>query len=181
MSPRLIAAVAALALASQGAAAQPAPQPYAGMDARPVKALSEQQIAALRTGRGMGLALAAELNGYPGPRHVLELADRLGLSNEQQRSVKALFDEMTAEAVALGTKLIEREAHLDGLFATRTISQDSLSAATAEIGEAQAELRKAHLKYHLLTAALLTPHQVQRYSQLRGYAGGAHPGHHHPN
>ena len=53
-------------------------QPYAGLQARPVKALSDQQIADLRAGRGMGLALAAELNGYPGPMHVLELARRWG-------------------------------------------------------------------------------------------------------
>ena len=40
--------------------------PYAGMQSRPIKALSEQQVADLQAGRGMGLALAAELNGYPG-------------------------------------------------------------------------------------------------------------------
>jgi hypothetical protein len=50
-------------------------QPYAGLEGRSIKALSEQQVADLRAGRGMVLALAAELNGYPGPMHVLELAD----------------------------------------------------------------------------------------------------------
>jgi hypothetical protein len=40
-------------------------QPYAGLAGRSIKALSEQQIADLQAGRGMGLALAAELNGYP--------------------------------------------------------------------------------------------------------------------
>ena len=49
--------------------------PYAGMQQRALKALSEDQIADLRAGKGMGLALAAELNGYPGPIHVLELCD----------------------------------------------------------------------------------------------------------
>ena len=58
-----------------------AQSPYAGMQARSIKALSEQQIADLKAGRGMGLALAAELNGYPGPAHVLEVADQLGLSS----------------------------------------------------------------------------------------------------
>jgi hypothetical protein len=42
-------------------------QPYSGMQTRPIKALSDQQVADLKAGRGMGLALAAELNGYPGP------------------------------------------------------------------------------------------------------------------
>ena len=59
--------------------------PYAGMQQRSVKALSEQQIADLRAGKGMGLALAAELNGYPGPIHVLELGDQLNLSSVQSR------------------------------------------------------------------------------------------------
>ena len=59
---------AALVLIS--AAVANAQTPYAGMQTRPIKALSEQQVADLGAGRGMGLALAAELNGYPGPSHV---------------------------------------------------------------------------------------------------------------
>src|SRR4030088_463632 len=72
---------------------------YAGMQTRPIKAISEQQMAELRAGRGMGLALAAELNGYPGPSHVLELADRLELSAGQRASMQRLFDSMKAEAM----------------------------------------------------------------------------------
>ena len=168
---RLLAAgTVCLALLSVGVTAQ-TPQPYAGMETRPIKALSEQQIADLRTGRGMSLALTAELNGYPGPRHVLELADQLNLSPQQLQNVKRLFEEMTAEAVALGQTLITRETELDGQFAKRSVSLESLSSAMAVIGQAQAELRKTHLKYHLLTTALLTHQQLHRYSQLRGYTG----------
>jgi hypothetical protein len=64
--------------------------PYAGMQTRAIKALSDQQIADLRAGRGMGMALPAELNGYPGPAHVLELADKLELTPDQRASVQAL-------------------------------------------------------------------------------------------
>ena len=73
---RLVVFALALLLSAGGALAQagPAPQPYAGLDVRAVKALSDVQIADLRAGRGMGLALPAELNGYPGPTHVLEHA-----------------------------------------------------------------------------------------------------------
>jgi hypothetical protein len=102
--------------------------PYAGMQTRPIKALSEQQVADLGAGRGMGLALAAELNGYPGPSHVLELADKLELSAEQRASMQGLFDSMKAEAMPLGTKLIEQEAELDKQFATRTVTLESLKA-----------------------------------------------------
>lgn len=60
------------------------------MQARLVKALSDQQIADLRAGRGIGMALPAELNGYPGPLHVLELADALGLTPEQRGRMRSL-------------------------------------------------------------------------------------------
>lgn len=83
---RTLAVIAAL-LASTVAFAQ---SPYSGMQTRPIKALSEQQVADLKAGRGMGLALAAELNGYPGPSHVLELADKLDLSADQRTSVRGI-------------------------------------------------------------------------------------------
>src|SRR3954468_14256969 len=115
MNRSLIAA--ALMLAATAANAQ---TPYAGMQTRSIKALSDQQVADLGAGRGMGLAMAAELNGYPGPSHVLELADKLELTPDQRRRIKAMFDAMKAEAVPLGAKLIEQEADLDKQFATRT-------------------------------------------------------------
>jgi Spy/CpxP family protein refolding chaperone len=154
-------------------------QPYAGLQARPVKALSDQQIADLKAGRGMGLALAAELNGYPGPLHVLELATPLGLSEDQRAKVAVLFDAMKQEAVALGERLIAAETALDRQFADKTITSSGLVDATRDIASLQGELRLAHLKYHLATLELLTPEQAARYSTLRGYGGGQHtPGHH---
>jgi Spy/CpxP family protein refolding chaperone len=154
-------------------------QPYAGLQARPVKALSDQQIADLRAGRGMGLALAAELNGYPGPLHVLELATPLGLSDDQRAKVTALFDAMKQEAVALGERLIAAETALDRQFADKTVTPSGLGEATRDIASLQGDLRLAHLKYHLATLELLTPEQAAHYSRLRGYGGSQHaPGHH---
>ena len=152
--------------------------PYAGMQTRPVKALSEQQVSDLSAGRGMGLALAAELNGYPGPSHVLELADKLELSSDQRAQVQSLFNSMKAEAQPLGLKLIAQETDLDRLFASRAITSDSLKTSTTAIAATQGELREAHLKYHLSTAAILTPGQMQRYAELRGY-GSDKPAHRH--
>jgi len=174
-----IAAALALITLAVSASAQ-THQPYAGMQARPVKALSDQQIADLKAGRGMGLALAAELNGYPGPSHLLELADQMALTVEQRAAVKAMFEAMKAEAITLGESLIAQEAALDRLFAGRTVTPETLQAATAAIGETQARLRDTHLKYHLSTAAVLQPQQLHRYAELRGYTGaGAAPGHLH--
>ena len=148
-----------------------ASSPYAGQQHRSIKSLSQQQVEDLRAGRGMELALAAELNGYPGPLHVLELADRLALSAEQRSRVQQLHDAMKRETIQLGERLIGEEAELDRQFAARTIEPASLTTLTDAIGRTQAALRAAHLKYHLHTAKVLTPSQMQRYAELRGYAG----------
>jgi Heavy-metal resistance len=147
------------------------------MQNREIKALSAEDIAALTAGRGMGLALPAELNGYPGPIHVLELADQLGLSGEQREQVKAAFESMKAEAIPLGKKLIAAERDLDREFANQTITPERLKAATADIGAIRGELRATHLKYHLTTATLLSPEQIHRYIELRGYGQGASTSH----
>ena len=152
--------------------------PYAGLEQRTVKALSEQQIADLRAGRGMGLALPAELNGYPGPSHVLENADALGLSAEQREHTKGLFEAMKAEAVPVGERLIEQEANLDRLFADREVTPANLNAATEEIGMTQVRLRQTHLKFHLAMMDVLSPAQVERYRELRGYGTKADQLHH---
>jgi len=167
--------VFALALSCSAALAQ---QPYAGMESRIIKTLSEQQIADLTAGRGMGLALAAELNGYPGPIHAIELADKIELSADQLAKLKVLFEAMKAEAIPLGATLIEQERALNGEFAGRTITPASLEVATQKIGATQAALRATHLKYHLATVAILSPDQVKRYNELRGYASNQSMQHH---
>ena len=148
--------------------------PYAGMERRAVKALSEQQIADLNAGRGMGLALAAELNGYPGPAHVLELADALLLTHEQRTRTKALIEAMKAETIPIGERILAEEVALDRLFAEKSITQVALDAATVQIGVAQGALRSAHLRYHLAMVNLLTPAQIARYAELRGYVSDGH-------
>ena len=98
----VLAAVSACDRAGQ-AIGQTAPaQPYAGSQARDIKALSPAQIAQLRAGEGMGLALAAELNGYPGPRHVLDLGAELGLTDAQRARFQQLFDAMKRRRCRLG-------------------------------------------------------------------------------
>lgn len=163
-------------LGEPSAAQQPV-QPYAGWQARQIRALSADQMADLSAGRGMGLALAAELNGYPGPLHVLELAGQLALTDEQRVAVKLQFDRMRSEAIPLGQRRIAAEQELDRHFAERTITPERLQAATARIAEISGQLRNTHLQYHLTTAALLRADQIRRYAELRGYtAGGNAPG-----
>lgn len=171
-----ILAIGVAVFVSSSAAAQ---SPYAGMQTRTIKSLSSEQVADLRAGRGMGLALPAELNGYPGPSHLLELSDKLELSPDQKSRIKQLFDLMKAEAVPLGEKLLAQEAALDQQFAVRSVTPESLKEATAQIGVTHAELRNTHLKYHLQTVQILSADQMKKYSMLRGYSSDAPTHHHH--
>jgi len=177
---RTLAIASMLLVLPIGAASAQHVQPYAGMQTRAVKALSDEQIADLKAGRGMGLALAAELNGYPGPSHVLELQQELALTDAQRARVQSLFAAMKAETVPLGERLIAAEGDLNRQFATHKITPASLSSATAAIGAVQAKLRAAHLKYHLTMMGVLSPGQLKHYNELRGYAGGSPPAGHTP-
>src|SRR6202040_1351257 len=125
--PITVWVVAVFAGLSSTALAQSA-QPYSGMQNRPIKALSDQQVADLKAGRGMGMALAAELNGYPGPSHLLELADQLGLSDAQRNAVRSLFEAMKAETIPIGERLIAQETALDELFAKHKVTAENLAA-----------------------------------------------------
>jgi Spy/CpxP family protein refolding chaperone len=151
--------------------------PYAGWHDRAVKALSADQIDDLRRGRGMGLALPAELNGYPGPRHVLDLADQLELTVAQEAEAQELFDAMQAQAIVLGEQVLAAEAALDRLFAIGTPSEAETLAAAVEVGRLQGVLRAHHLRYHLAMREVLSPHQAMRYQQLRGYTADGTHGH----
>ncbi len=144
---------------------------YAALASRTVKALSDEQISDLRAAKGMGLALAAELNGYPGPLHVLQLADQLGLTPSQRAEMQRQVDDMKRDARALGEEVIALETELDRHFASRSITHASLDDVTSRIGQKQAALRSAHLKYHLSTVTMLSSAQVRQYNVLRGYEG----------
>ena len=152
--------------------------PYAGWQARSIKALSPQQIEDYLEGRGMSMALPAELNGYPGPRHVLDLADELELTPDQLAQTQSLFEDMRLKAIALGKEIVEREANLDELFASGSASDAAVHDVTEALGRLQGQLRAHHLGYHLAMRDLLEPRQVQTYQRLRGYATSDRPAEH---
>lgn len=147
----------------------PVSTPYAGQESREIKALSPEDVQAYLSGKGMGLAKAAELNGYPGPSHVLALSSQLGLTPEQERLSRALFASMEAKAISAGAPLVEEERKLDLLFAAKAITPELSSSVLTHISELQAKVRAAHLEAHLAQVRILTPEQVAHYMQLRGY------------
>lgn len=147
--------------------------PYAGEEVREIPTLSEEDIRQLRNGEGWGLAKAAELNGVPGPAHLLEMAEggQMHFTQEQLQGIRTLQRAMKARAIPLGLKLIDLERELNLRFAAGGLSDEELRRLLNLIAETTAELRYVHLSTHLQTLPLLSPHQIEVYNRLRGYGG----------
>jgi Spy/CpxP family protein refolding chaperone len=178
---KLFVAVAAIALIGMSALyfSQKQHLPYVGLQHRTLKSLSEQDIASLREGKGMGYALSAELNGYPGPRHVLDIAKNLSLTDTQMTKTRSLFQRMKAEAIMIGEQRISAEKALDEAFSRHELAEARLYELTLQSSRIDGQLRATHLKYHLTMMDILTPDQVQIYQTLRGYdnASNEHKAH----
>ena len=179
----IVLALVPLFAAPSGQAAGTGPSPYAGQETRAVKSLSPEDIAELKRGGGWGLAKAAELNGLPGPLHLLELKDQIPLTPEQVEAVTAIYERMRAAAIAEGERFLEAEQALEDAFRANAVTEESLQAKLSDIEQSRARLRFIHLSAHLGTPELLTEAQIARYSALRGYhahRGGAAHGRHGP-
>lgn len=144
--------------------------PYTGEEERDIKSLSADDVAELKRGGGWGLAKAAELNGVPGPSHVLAMREALALTPTQLRTVEELFARMQKAAIDEGERLISLEAKLETRFRSGSIDEVQLRQQLNGIGASRANLRYIHLAAHLELADVLGRDQVARYNELRGYA-----------
>ena len=144
----------------------------------PVRGLSPQEVDDLLNGRGAGYARTAELNNYPGPRHVLDMRQELNLSAEQVAQIETTFRQMQMEAQQLGQDIVEREARFSKSFAAQTMTEAELQAQTADLAQLYGQLRATHLQAHLQITPLLSAQQIMHYNELRGYTGSSTPGQH---
>lgn len=117
----------------------------------------------------MGFAKAAELNGIPGPLHLLEMKEEIELTEEQIKKIEAIYNAMKAEAITFGNELVSAEKKLNIFFAEQKNDQDELKEMLMNISEITGELRFVHLNAHLKTLKILTKAQVNLYNELRGY------------
>ena len=157
-------------LVAFSAADQPYQSKYAGEEKRAIKSLSKTDIEELENGRGWGLAKAAELNGVPGPIHLLQMKDKINLNANQVRAIDDLYQKMKEAAIPLGLELIELERDLNDYFANRTITSELLGDLLENIAQVHKQLRYVHLSAHLKTPDIITPEQMALYNQLRGYS-----------
>ena len=128
-----------------------------------LKSLTPDEVKGYVEGSGMGQAKVAELNGYPGPMHLLERKDELKLTSEQVRSLEELKTRMTTEAIKYGTDVIEAEKQLNKLFAGGNATEEQVRGAVVKSEESKANVRYAHLKAHLASRRILTPSQLKAY------------------
>jgi Spy/CpxP family protein refolding chaperone len=117
----------------------------------------------------MGLAKAAELNHFPGPKHVLDLSKELNLSQAQIDTTEKIFGMMKEKAVYLGKIIIEKEKQLEQLLSSGKADEESVRNLVMEIAEYQGELRFTHLNSHIQQKGILTSDQILTYESLRGY------------
>ena len=172
---KTVLVVVLVTLAGQALASKSSP--YAGEEDREIKALSKSQIDGLLSGKGMGYAKAAELNGYPGPAHVLELKEELSLTADQRRKTEVIFSKMETAAKNLGANLVAAERALNDALTSKMIDESSLSELVKNIGDIESRLRTIHLSAHLQQTKILNNQQISKYMALRGYGRAGHGGH----
>ncbi|WEX79169.1 Spy/CpxP family protein refolding chaperone [Sinorhizobium numidicum] len=170
MKPLLLALLAALLpLPAIAEGEHVHASPYVGQELREIKSLSAEDVSELEKGGGWGLAKAAELNGMPGPSHVLKMKRELDLTTDQEASTQRIFAKMRDDAAGEGKRLIAAEMALEADFRERSIDEDSLRARLRQIEASRATLRYIHLVAHLQMMRILNEDQVKRYNELRGY------------
>lgn len=152
----------------------PEPSGYSGLHVSPIRGLTAEQIRGLEAGEGMGYALPAELNGYPGPKHVLELAEELDLTESQWKATERVRAAMLDDAQDVGAALLGVYRELDEAFRSKSVTPEAVEQSTRQIGEFEGQLRAIHMAGHLEMMTILTHEQLLRYVELRGYGAPAH-------
>ncbi|HEU4445351.1 MAG TPA: hypothetical protein VFR94_11825, partial [Nitrososphaeraceae archaeon] len=138
--------------------------PYAGQELRDIKSLSDKDVQSLQNGTGEafgGVAKLAELNGYPGPRHVLDMASELQLTDRQRMEIDLIYQNMSTNAKSIGAAIIAVEQDMDRAFANKTITEENLKLMLDNSADLYGQLRFVHLSAHLDTVQILTIEQVQ--------------------
>ncbi|HEX6281448.1 MAG TPA: hypothetical protein VFZ67_04415 [Nitrososphaera sp.] len=155
--------------------------PYAGQELGDIKSLSDNDIQSLQNGTGEafgGMAKLAELNGYPGPRHVLDMASELQLTDRQRMEIELIYQNMSSKAKSIGAAIIAIEQDMDRAFANKTITEEKLKLMLDKSANLYGQLRFVHLSAHLDTVQILIMEQIQMYNTMRGYdsSGGTDNG-----
>lgn len=142
---------------------------YIGQENRLIKSLSAHDLESIKKGKGWGLAKAAELNGVPGPLHLLEMKKEIALSSNQIKKIEKLYEEMKTQAIAEGKTLISLERELNLLFSDNSVTNKKLKNILERVSKSYSDLRYIHLSAHIKASKFITSEQTKNYNKLRGY------------
>ncbi|MFG0274816.1 MAG: hypothetical protein ACF8QF_07155 [Phycisphaerales bacterium] len=143
---------------------------HAGVGDPLLRHLTPAQIRGLGAAAGLGLAKPAELHGLPGPKHVLELADDLELTDEQRDRTQRAYERMRDRAIPAGQRVLDAERRVGEVMQSHPrVIEDEVARALDDAADAWRLLAREHIVAHAEMLSILTPAQVQRYSVLRGY------------
>jgi Spy/CpxP family protein refolding chaperone len=141
-------------------------QHAASADMQQHHACLEAERASIERGEGFGMAMVADHAGYPGPRHVLDMAAELKLTADQRAAMEKVFSSMHEKALARGKELAEAEDRLEQMFRDGKPEAD-LREQSFRVDSIHAELRWIHLSAHLAAQKILTADQIAQYTKLR--------------
>jgi hypothetical protein len=153
--------------------------PYVDEEFRDLKSFSDNDIQAISSGQGWGLAKPAELNGVPGPAHVLELKSKLNLTEQQIKSIESVWQEMNSSAITAGQEYLLAEEKIEQYFRIKNNDIETLNDLLAQSAKSHSKLREIHLTAHIKMLPLLNKNQIKHYSMLRGYSSETDHKHQH--
>jgi len=122
---------------------------------------------ALENSEGAGMASYADLNGYPGPKHILDMQEELNTSEEQRKDIQSIVEAMKESARVKGDAIIAKEVELEKLFRMGKATELDARRLSREIGTLRGELRAVHLTAHVQAKQVLTKEQVATYNSIR--------------
>jgi hypothetical protein len=171
---KILLAIIAITLAACQPMATKHVSPYAGEEANKITSLTDIDIQSLKEGTGVafgGMAKLAELNSYPGPRHIIDLKEELNLDQEQLENITNSYKSMNQQSIQIGEQILTLEEELDLRFKDKTITRENLQNLVSQSASLYGRLRNIHLQAHLESADILTEQQIMKYDELRGYNG----------
>ncbi len=136
--------------------------------------------------RGKGGFHGPEFGPHDGRGRLEQMINRLGISPDQKKQIRALYTNFRDKTRKLRTDLLSFKDEKKTMMLSGKVDQQKLAQIDDQIWKAKSELLKERLKLGRDRLALLTPDQIEKISEMkmerafnhkmRGM-GGRHGGH----
>jgi hypothetical protein len=111
--------------------------------------------------------LVADANGYPSPRIVLSLKDKIGLTLDQEKKINQLLENLSVSTSIKGREIVDEEEGLGKSFREGKINEKTLRLRLEAIGKMRADLRFVHLQIYIQMKQILSSNQWDKIKELQ--------------